>query len=91
MTAMQILISNKSVRIVAPGVLREVSSDCYPASMKFIETYSLHQAGNITRREAQLPGANELPRLTVTVERGADLHETAEDLRRLAAVFDRQP
>ena len=59
--------------------------------MKQIETYSLHNAGNVTRRVAQLPGASELPRLTVTVERGADLHRTAEDLRQLAAVFERQP
>lgn len=59
--------------------------------MKFIETYSLHRAGNVTRRLAELLSAKELPRLTVTVERGTDLHETAEDLRRLATIFDRQP
>ena len=58
--------------------------------MKQIETYSLHRAGNVTRRLAQLPGASELPQLTLTVERGADLHQTAEELRRLAAIFDRQ-
>ena len=58
--------------------------------MKLIETYSLHRAGNVTRRLAQLPGASELPRLVVTVERGADLHQTADELRHLAAMFDRQ-
>ncbi|MDP1700101.1 MAG: hypothetical protein Q8L53_03950 [Aestuariivirga sp.] len=58
--------------------------------MKLIETYSLHQAGNITRRLSQSPGANELPRLVVTVERGTDLHETAKALRQLAAMLDRQ-
>lgn len=58
--------------------------------MKMIETYSLNRAGNVTRRLAQLPGASELPRLVVTVERGTELHETAEQLRRLAAILDRQ-
>lgn len=60
------------------------------AAMKLIETYSLHRAGNVTRRLAQLPGASELPLLTLTVERGTDLKQAAEELRRLADVFDRQ-
>jgi hypothetical protein len=54
-----------------------------------IETYSLHHAGNVTRRLAQLPGASELPRVIVTVERGADLRETAADLRHVAAVLEK--
>lgn len=57
--------------------------------MKNIETYSLHQAGNVTRRLGQLPGASELPRLVVTVERGTEPHVMAEQLRRLAAVIER--
>ena len=60
------------------------------AILKFIETYSLHTAGNVTRRLGQLPGASELPRLVVTVEKGQEVHTTAEELRRLAAVLDRQ-
>lgn len=58
--------------------------------MKLIETYCVHQAGNVTRRLAQLPGASELPLLVVTVERGTDLHVMAEELRNLAAVLDGQ-
>ena len=59
--------------------------------MKQIETYSLHNAGNVTRRLTQLPGASELLGVTVTVESCTDLHRTAEDLRRLAEMFDQQP
>jgi len=58
--------------------------------MKRIETFSIHEAGNITRREGALRGGD-IPRLTVTVELGAPPHETAEQLRRLAAILDRQP
>ena len=58
--------------------------------MKLIETYSVHQAGNVTRRLAQLPGASELPRLVVTVERGTDLRVMAEELRHLATMLDPQ-
>ncbi|MBI2719560.1 MAG: hypothetical protein HY245_03965 [Rhizobiales bacterium] len=57
--------------------------------MKHIDTYSLHQAGNVTRRIASLPGASELPKVLVTVEHGADLGDVAERLRRIAAVFER--
>ena len=74
----------------APRILDVHFSECYPRTVKQIETYSLHTAGNVTRRLAQLPGASELPRLTVTIERGTDLHQTAEDLRLMAEVFDRQ-
>lgn len=59
-------------------------------AMKWIETYSLHRAGNVTRRLAQLPGASELPRVVVTVERDADLQAAAKDLRTMAEMFERE-
>ncbi len=57
--------------------------------MKTIETYSVHQSGQVTRRIRRLPGASELPKIVVTVEKGTEPHEMIEQLRRLAAVLDR--
>jgi len=77
--------------------LRQAPVECYLVAschkvqaMKQIETYSLHSAGNVTRRLAQLPGASELPRIVVTVLHATPLQETAERLRRLASILDRQ-